>query len=382
MRPTDRPRKVAIFSDALLPKVDGVALTVDRLAGHLRRRGWGVALVGPRPIQPPPSGVDLLLELPSLPIPFYAEGRAAWGPGRRQVAALSEFDPDVVHVVTEFTVGWSGRRFARRHRIPLVTSSHTDYPAFFQSWGMGLLGPAVWSVMRASHRPALTTLVPSLVHAERLSAHGVGDHYTLWSRGVDADVFNPAHRSEALRQRWGPGAEHILLFVGRICPEKRVDLLLDAFARIRRARGSRVSLVLVGDGPSTDRLRQRQQPGVHFTGYLRGAELSAAYAAGDVFLFPSDTETFGNVVLEAMASGMPAVVPDRGGVTEIVRHGKNGLIAETGSADSFASQCLSLLEDATARRRLAAQARRDAAARRWSPILDEALAVYREAARG
>jgi glycosyltransferase involved in cell wall biosynthesis len=374
-----RPGRVAIFTDTASPELNGAAITIGRLAGHLKQRGWRVAMIAPSPIEPPTTGLDLAIELPCTSVPFIPESRAAWGPRRRDLAALTAFNPDVVHVATEFAVGWSGRRFARGHGVPLITSSHSDFPAFFESWGLGFLEPLTWTWMRACHGDALLTLCPSRSYIQRLRAHGFQGDLRLWPRGVDAERFNPAHRAVATRGELAPGADCILVFVGRIAPEKRVDLLVEAFEKIKRATKRTVNLVVVGTGPSLSRLRARAPAGVSFTGYLEGAELSRAYAAADIFLFPSDTETFGNVVLEAMASGLPPIVADRGGVMEVVTHDTNGLIARSGSAKSFAAQALQLLHDEPRRQRLAKQARQDALARRWTPLLDGVLEYYEQA---
>jgi len=373
------PGRVAIFTDTARPEFNGVAFTLDRLVGHLKLRGWRVAMIAPAPFEPPTTGVDVTIELPCTPVPFIRESRAAWGPRRVDLATLRAFKPDVVHVATEFAVGWSGRRFARQHGIPLITSSHSDFPAFFESWGFGALAPVTWRWMRACHRDASLTLCPSRYYIRRLRAHGFRGDLRLWPRGVDAERFDPAHRTEDTRRKLAPGADYILLFVGRIATEKRVDLLLDAFVRIKSSTMHRVALVIVGIGPSLSRLRARAPAGVSFTGHLQGAELARVYAAGDIFLFPSDTETFGNVVLEAMASGLAPIVADRGGVTELVKLNINGLMATSGSAESFAAQALRLLNDEPGRQRLAMQARQDALARRWTPLLDGVLEYYEEA---
>jgi glycosyltransferase involved in cell wall biosynthesis len=184
-----------------------------------------------------------------------------------------------------------------------------------------------------------------------------------------------------VRQEIAPGADRILVYVGRLAAEKRVDFLLEAFGRVRARVGPGTHLVFVGDGPAGDRLRRDAPEGVHFTGYRTGLALAEAFAAGDVFVFASDTETFGNVVLEALSSGLPAVVVDKGGVRETVHDGRTGIRVPVGDAEAFAAACVLLVEDDARRRELAEGARAEAVGRRWDVILDGLLDEY-EAALG
>jgi glycosyltransferase involved in cell wall biosynthesis len=185
-----------------------------------------------------------------------------------------------------------------------------------------------------------------------------------------------------VRERIAPGADRILVYVGRLALEKRVDFLLDAFARVREAMGEGTALVFVGDGPAGDRLRAKAGPGVHFTGFMCGVPLAEVFAAGDLFVFASDTETFGNVVLEAISSGLPAVVVDRGGVRESAIPGRTGVRVPPGDTEAFARACIELLQDEARRSTLAAGARAEALTRRWDEILDAVLAEYEATLEG
>jgi glycosyltransferase involved in cell wall biosynthesis len=199
---------------------------------------------------------------------------------------------------------------------------------------------------------------------------------------VDTEIFSPERRREEVREEMAPGAERILLYVGRLAPEKRIGVLMEAFPRVREAMGPKVALVLVGDGPWMELLKKDAGEGVHFTGYRTGVELAEAYAAGDIFAFPSDTETFGNVVTEALASGLPVVAPDKGGVTDSVIPGRTGVLVRPQDPIDLADALISLLQDEERRQALARGARDFTLERSWESVLDRLLQDYEEAVNG
>jgi glycosyltransferase involved in cell wall biosynthesis len=317
-----------------------------------------------------------------IPLPLYPELQLARGLDGRARRLLAGFRPNVGHVATESTVGLSGRTWVLRHGVPLVTSFHTNFPAYLADYGLARLEPLVWKYLRWFHRRSALTLCPSRDTLEALSARMFHDRLRVWGRGVDTRLYDPARRSPAVRARLAPGADCIFVYVGRLAAEKRVDFLLDAFALVRQRAGPGTALVFVGDGPAAERLRRRAGEGVHFTGFLTGVELAEAYAAGDVFVFASDTETFGNVVLEAAASGLPLVVVDRGGVRETAIPGRTGVRVPVGDLQGFAEACVALLRDDALRARLSRGARAEALSRQWDRTLDDVLDAYQEAALG
>lgn len=368
--------RIALFTDTYPQDVNGVARTLGVLVAHAAARGHQVALVTPRVAPDPDPHATFHHQLPGIPLPLYPELQLARGLDRRGRRLLQAFDPELIHVATESTVGFAGRLWARRRDVPLVTSFHTNFPTYLHDYHLGLLEPAVWRYLRWFHERALVTLCPSRDTLANLHAHRFHPRLRTWSRGVDTVLFSPARRSERVRQRLAPGARRILVYVGRLAPEKRVDVVLDAFPQVREETGPGTALVFVGDGPAGPRLRARAPEGVHFAGFLRGVALAEAYAAGDLFVFPSDTETFGNVCLEALASGLPAVVADRGGVRETVIPGRTGVRVPPGDVGAFAEACIRLLADDDERQRLARGARAEATSRSWSAILDGLLREY------
>jgi glycosyltransferase involved in cell wall biosynthesis len=368
--------RVALFTDTYPEDVNGVARSLGMLVEHAARRGHAVLLVTPRV-----SGADAPhtaghRQLPGIPLPLYPELQFARGVDGRGRRMLRDFAPDVVHVATESSVGLSGRLWASRARRTLVTSFHTNFPAYLHAYRIGPLEPVVWRYLRWFHARSCVTLCPSRATLEELADHGFHERLRIWSRGVDTELFSPARRSKEVRARLAPGAEHVLVYVGRLAAEKRVDVVMDAFRRIREVMGDRAALVFVGDGPQGGRLRAQAGPGVCFTGFLRGVELAEAYAAGDLFVFASETETFGNVCLEALASGLPAVVADRGGVRETVVPGRTGVRVPPADPNAFADACMCLLRCESERSRLAAGARAEATSRSWGSILDGVLDAW------
>lgn len=371
--------KIALITDTYADDVNGVARTLARLVEHAAGRGHEVALVTTRVSPGPAEHAVVHCQMPGIPVPMYPELQLAAGIGRRGRRTLADFAPDIVHVATESSVGLSGRRWALRNRVPLVTSFHTNFPAYLHDYRLGLVEPLLWRYLRWFHGRALLTFCPSSDTRDMLRARRFHERVRVWSRGVETELYSPARRSDSVRERIAPGADRILIYVGRLAAEKRVDFLLDAFVRMRESIDPGTALVFVGDGPAGEGLRARAPQGVHFTGYLTGIPLAEAYAAGDVFVFASDTETFGNVVLEALSSGLPAIVVDKGGVRETVHPGRTGVRVPVGDVEAFARACVELLEDEPRRQRLADGARAEALSRRWDVILDGLLDGYREA---
>jgi len=371
--------RIALFTDTFLPTLNGVARALGLLLEHAERAGHEVALVTPDIDGQDWPGVALHIRLPGPELPFYRELRAArpWL-GAENRRRLADFDPHLVHCATEALVGMVGRRWARGNDVPFVSSYCTNFADYMAGYRMGFLEGAVWSTLRWFHGGAHTTFCPSQATLRDLESRGFHDRMKIWGRGVDADLFNPARRSRELRREMAGDAEVVLAYVGRIAPEKRVDLLIEAFPEIRERASRRVALVFVGGGPALDGLRERGVEGVHFAGYRRGEDLAAHYASADAFLFPSDTETFGQVVTEAMASGLPVVAPARGGVMDTVIPGETGYLFDPGDVDDLAEQALRIVEDDALRRRMAAEARRQAERRSWADIFRRLFDDYAE----
>lgn len=376
--------RIALFSETYLPQRNGVALILDRLVRHLSARGDEVLLAVPRSWRPRgdaevPHGVTVV-RVPGMPLPRYPDLTVGvpFAPAVRR--AVRAFRPEVVHLATEYTMGLSGLSLARRLGVPAVASFHTNIPGTLPYYGFGWAGEWCWSYLRWFHNQAAVTFCPSETCRRVLEGRGF-ENVAVWPRGVDTERFAPGMQRADVRERHGrPDAVH-LLYVGRLTPEKDLRVLFDAYRRMMATGAERVpQLILAGDGAYSARMRAQAPPGVTFAGYLDGDALSAVYSAADVFVFPSRVETLGNVVLEALASGLPVVGVAEGGTLENVRDGVNGLLCPPGDPAAFATAIERLAGDVELRRRLAANARRWAESRTWERAFAPLVATYEELA--
>lgn len=366
--------RIALVSEAIPPQTNGVVTTLSRLVAHLVARGHEALLVGPRYAEN--AGRPGLVDVPAMPLPFYPEVRVALPLWQAAFAAVDRFAPDLVHVATPATLGFAAVRHARRRGYPLVSSYHTNLTAYSFYYHLGPFVPFAWRYLRWFHNATRRTYCPTPAVQRELAAHGI-ERIELWPRGVDTSRFSPAHRTAALRRHYRFADDDVvLLYVGRLAREKELDRLFEAFAALRPTHPS-IRLLLVGDGPDRSRLeRQHGAPGIVFAGYQDGEALSRHYASADLFVFPSRTETFGNVVQEAMASGLPVVAVAAGGVRDVVRAGETGLLADPDDAADFTRLIAELLADPDRRRELARAGRDAALAASWSVVLDRLVASY------
>lgn len=293
--------RIAIVTETFPPEVNGVAMTLGRIVEGLLQRGHAVQVVRPRQGKEtdssPRDGLDEVLSK-GVPLPAYGELRFGLPSKSRLTSLWSERRPDIVHVVTEGPLGWSAVAAARKLQLPVTSSFHTNFQSYSQHYGIGLLKSPIESYLRKLHNHTQATMVPTRAMVQELQARGY-NNVTLLSRGVATEQFSPSHRSTALRAEWGvQGDDLVVLLVGRLAKEKNVGLVVSAYRAIQ-ARLPSAKLVLVGDGPLRKALEEAC-PQAHFAGVRKGAELAAHYASADLFLFASVTETFGNVVPEAM----------------------------------------------------------------------------------
>ncbi len=373
--------RIALFSEVYWPMVSGVSLTLQRAVDGLSERGHTVRVYSAR-YELPAGESDRPEVHRSFSRPLFISPEVQWAfPRRSEVRDdLTRFGPDLAHLATEFPIGLAGLRCARELGIPIIASSHTDYERYAARYGLTWAVRPGWRYLRWFYGHATRVLCPSLAFEAHLRARGV-HHTAIWSRGVDAERFHPRHRSEAWRRSLGVGPGDLLVaYVGRVAPEKGIDVLLDAWALLGDLR-DRTRLVFVGSGLMEAEIARRGLPGVRVAGFRQDAELSAAYASADLFVLPSATETFGNVLLEAMASGLPCIAAAAGGPLDLVEHGWNGWLVRPDDAPALADALRAMLEDETQRRRLARAARAAAEARSWGAVHDGLVAEYERAAR-
>lgn len=330
---------IALVTETWPPEINGVALTVQALARGLAELGHGVEIVRPRREDgagAAPEFGELLL--PGAALPGYAGLRVGLPAQRHLVRAWSRRRPDAVYIATEGPLGHSALGAARELGLAASTGFHTRFDGFAAHYGLGLLTPLVFAYLRRFHNRAAATLVPTEGLAAFLREHGFRD-VRLLRRAVDTTRFHPRHRDVALRRGWGVADDELaILHVGRLAAEKNLELAVRAFEMIR-ARQPRARLVMVGDGPVRAALAERH-PEVVFAGMRHGLDLARHYAAGDLFLFPSLTETYGNVTLEALASGVPVVAFDYGAAHEHLRDDAAGRRVRPGDADAFVAAAI------------------------------------------
>lgn len=344
----------AIISETWPPEVNGVALTVQALAEGLEARGHQVSVVRPRQSrdQVQPEGTRLVA---SLPLPRYPGLRMGLPAGRLLRREWQRARPDAVYIATEGPLGNAALGTARALGIPAATGLHTRFDRYMGAYGAGLLRGLALGWMRRFHNRGQATLVPTRELQDELSGLGFQQVRRL-ARAVDTVQFNPSHRDPGLRAGWGAEPDDpVLLHVGRLAAEKNLDLAIRAFRAVQ-ARQPHARMVLVGDGPLRPTLA-RLHPDLVFAGTRRGDELARHYASADLFVFPSLSETFGNVTLEAMASGLPVVAQATGAAAEHLVDGRHGAAVPPADADAFVRACVHLAQDSGLRQVMGAAAR-------------------------
>jgi glycosyltransferase involved in cell wall biosynthesis len=374
--------RIALFSDVYWPMVSGVGITLTRLADALEARGHAVRVYSAA--YPMPADTTDRPEVHRsrcVPMPLYRDVQWAFPRQREIENDLAAFAPDLVHVATEVSMGLAGAKAARRLKVPMVASAHTDYQKYAEWYGVPWVLGAAWLYLRWFYGRAERVFCPSRVYQDFLRSKGI-ERTALWTRGVDPAQFHPSFRSEEFRRSLGLGPDDLLVaYVGRVAREKDLGLLLDVWPEIV-ARHPTATLAVVGQGPLEASIRERRLPRVHVTGLLQGRALSEAYASADIYTFPSPTETFGNSLLEALASGVPSIAADPGGVLEFARHGENAWLTRAGDRAALDAGLDRLLGDPALRSRLREGALRTAGERRWDVVYDRLVADYGEVLEG
>jgi phosphatidylinositol alpha 1,6-mannosyltransferase len=364
--------RIAVITESFPPDVNGVAHCVLRVAEHLVQRGHHPLVIAPRPADcmPRPDGVlpYPVVRMPSLPMPGYPGFRiAAAGSGLR--AALTGHGTELVHLASPFMLGGGGAFVAGRLRLPMVAVYQTDMPGYARAYRFGPAGQsAAWRRVRRIHNAAGRTLAPSTAAAASLHSHGI-QRVWLWGRGVDTVRFDPAKRSGQLRAELAPNGEVLAGYVGRLAPEKRIDLL----AQVATLPG--VRLVVVGSGPA-DAAARRAMPAAVFLGQRQGEELARIYASLDVFVHSGPHETFGQTLQEAAASGLPVVAPAAGGPIDLVGDGVAGFLVPPCDPSALAGAVARLAADPGLRARQGRAARQRVLGRTWTALGDELIGHY------
>jgi glycosyltransferase involved in cell wall biosynthesis len=371
---------IALVTETFPPEVNGVAMTLSRLVGGLRARGHAVEVVRPRQkaeLAAGGTGGTIDYVVPGVPIPFYSALRMGLPVTGELKARWRAWRPDVVHVATEGPLGLAALRAAHLVKLPVTSSFHTNFHQYGGHYGLQLGRDLALRYLRWFHNRTRITMVPASDLRDQLAAEGF-ERLAVIARGVDARLFNPERRSAALRAGWGAGPDDpVVIYVGRIAAEKNLALAVAAFLAMQRM-DPRAKFVLVGDGPERAAL-ERSYPQFHYAGMRRGEDLAAHYASADAFVFPSTTETFGNVVTEALASGLVVLAYDYAATREHVRAGANGFSAKPGDGAAFVAAGREMMGRRAEWPAIRAAARATAEAITWESIFDKFEAELRAA---
>lgn len=370
--------RLALFSGNYNYTVDGANRALNRLVDHLERRtGAQVRVYSPTGPRPAFAPAGELVSVPSVRVPLRPDYRLALGLPRAIEADVRAFQPDLIHLSAPDLLGGQALRLARRMDVPVVASIHTHFETYLDYYGLGWLEGLVRQRLDAFYARCDTILAPTPAIARQMDALGTGARVRIWSRGVDPDLFRPDARSDHWRAGHGlSGARPTIVFLGRLVMEKGLAVFAETVKRLR-ARFGPLPVLVIGDGPARGWF-EANLPDATFAGFLSGQDLAVALASGDILFNPSHTETFGNVNLEAMASGLAVVGADAPNTRDLLQDGNAGLLCEPDNAAAFAEALGRLVEDSALLARLSAAALERSRAFRWPAILDDVAAAYAE----
>ncbi|MFZ5465963.1 MAG: glycosyltransferase family 4 protein [Pseudomonadota bacterium] len=368
--------RIALVTETYAPDLNGVARTLVAMVRELRGLGHRVDLVRPEPRGPSSPLEEGELRVRGVPVPGYAAMQFGLPAGNRLRARWTSQRPDVVHIDTEGPLGYSALRAARALGIPVTSSLHTHFHVYARHYGLPWLSGPVLAYLRHFHNATAFTLIPTEDQRAQLAIDGF-ERLRVLGRGVDAELFHPARRDPALRERWGAGPDTpVALYVGRLAAEKNLDLFVRAIQAMREGRPG-LRAVMVGDGPLAAGLRQ-SHPDIHFAGPQVGEDLAAHYASADLFVFPSLSETFGNVLLEAMASGLAVLAFDYAAARLLIDDGRCGLVAPVSDEAAFLRQSVRLAGDDDLAAWLGQAARERAEQQGWASIARQLESMWLE----
>ncbi len=370
--------KIAFFTETFLPKVDGIVTRLTKTIEFLTKNGDEVIVFCPEGCPNSYKGATIV-GVAAMPLPLYPELKLGL-PGPAVSDKLEEFKPDLVHVVNPAVLGLGGIWLAKTNNIPLIASYHTHLPKYLEHYGMGMLEPLLWELLKAAHNQALLNLCTSTAMVNELEDKGI-QRTALWQRGVDTENFRPELRSEKMREKlFGKyqNTDSLLIYVGRLSAEKQIERIKPVLDNIPGA-----CLALVGDGPYRGQLEKIfENTNTNFIGYLSGEELASAYASGDIFLFPSSTETLGLVLLEAMAAGCPVIGANKGGIPDIINDGINGCLYNPDEKDngerSLIEATKKILADKNKKETMRKEARKEAEKWDWNQATLQLQKYYSE----
>jgi phosphatidylinositol alpha 1,6-mannosyltransferase len=375
--PANNPLRVALFTGNYNYIKDGVALTLNRLVRYLASQGVEVLIFAPTGPEPAFASFGEVVSVPSFPIPFRREYRIATGFPAAARQRLQDFKPDLIHIAIPDILGFQALRYGNAKGIPVVASFHSRFDVYLGVYGLHFMVPLAHKYMRWFYQQCVQVYPPSQSMADVIAEKGYSNDIRVWSRGIDPAVFNPQNRDMVWRRSLGIADTAVVVnFTSRIVKEKNTGIFCDSLKRLK-AKGIDFRVLVVGEGPEQAAMRDAL-PDAIFAGLLGGAELSRAYASSDIFFFPSASETFGNVTLEAAASGLPCVCANATGSNSIVLDGKTGFLIDPRLPQGFDMVLERLIMDKTLRATMSKAAVVQALTFGWDRIMADLLANYRE----
>ena len=381
--PANAPLRIAVVTETWPPEVNGVALTLSRLIQELSQRQHTIQLLRPRQdrheTESHREGWSELL-LKGMPIPRYPQLKLGFPSKKSLVQAWSLQRPDLVHIATEGPLGWSALQAARVLRLPVTSDFRTNFQSYSKHYGVGWLQKPIVAYLRKFHNRTLCTMVPTQAMHDQLKILGFHNLQVV-ARGVDTKLFTPDKRSSSLRDQWHADDQTlVILSVGRLAAEKNLDLTVKTYQAMKQ-NNRPVKLVFCGDGPYRAKL-QAECPDAIFMGMATQEQLAVAYASADLFMFPSLTETFGNVTLEALASGTPVLAFDCAAAKEVIDDGHNGWLVPGEDAQRFVLRALAITQKASTLHEVQLNAAASIRKWEWSSIATEVENMFRRVLTG
>ena len=369
--------RTAIFTGNYNHIRDGVSLTLNRWVAFLLKHDVEVLVFGPTIEKPALEHSGTLIAVPSIRLPGRPEYRFSSSFPKKVRDKLEAFDPDLVHIATPDYLGLKALKWAKKNHVPVVSSYHTHFASYLKYYKLSLLEPLLWKYLSWFYGNCEHVYVPTPSMAETLKEKNIKSNLKIWARGIEPDLFSPKKRSEAWKKEQGFNENDVVIsFISRLVWEKNLELYAEVLNKLKKSYPQAKAMV-VGDGPAGSGLK-KMLPDAVFTGFLTGEELAKAYACSDIFFFPSDTETFGNVTLEAMASGLPCIVADATGSRSLVEHGENGYIVPVERSDKFYKFTERLITEKELRAAMSAASLKKAEKYSWEAINKKLLNDYNE----
>jgi len=367
--------KIALFSDTYSPQINGVTNTLGKLTKYYEDNNIEYKIFAPK--YDNDNLDDNTERFYSLKFFLYPECRVALPNIFRVSQALSDFKPDIIHLMTEFNMGVTGLIYGKKNNIPTISNYTTNFSQYADYYNLEILKQPIWDYMRWFHNQNNITLCPSNEIQKLINKNGI-KNTNIFSRGVDIQNYNSEYRNNELRKKLGIENKTAFLYVGRVSIEKDLDILCKSYNLIKYKYKEQVALIITGDGPYLEKCKEIFPPDTIFTGFKKGKDLAEIYASSDVFVCPSSTETFGNVVLEAMASGIAVIGADHGGIKEIIEHKHNGLKFKSKDVDSLFNCMNKVLENINLRNHLISNGIKFSQNRSWDKIIDDLIKIYCE----